>query len=181
MASDSWREIQIDVKAGNRLSGDCIGVYFKGGLYWSVWMPDRILYFDMSSEEFQSIPLPAPHDVEQARPRNKKTHAAWNNSLALLISGGVLLSIEMVMDDYQGGVKAPWTKHLSILGPLENYLYQPIMFWKSDELLMRKKNEGIVSYNLGTQKFRNLLNGVSSYFCDAYLYTKSLVSVKGRN
>ena len=118
MASDSWREIQIDVKAGNGLSADRIGVYFKGDFYWSVSMPDRILSFDMSSEEFRSIPLPAPHDVEQARPRNKKALAAWNKSLALRISG-VLLSIEIwVMDDYVLRLLGP---NIYRLGPLKTF------------------------------------------------------------
>ncbi|PON44108.1 F-box domain containing protein [Trema orientale] len=187
MASHSWREIQIDMAAAIGLSDyNRIGLCCKGIFYWYVSMPNRILCFDMSSDEFHSIPLPAPHNVkpENVCSRTYKTLALWNESIALLISGGVM-SIEIwVMDDYHGAVEASWTKHLTI-STISCCLYHPIMFLKKDELLMASLADvdtTMVSFNVVTHKLKNLcIHGVSPFSCVGSFYTKSLVSVNGGN
>ncbi|PON44105.1 F-box domain containing protein [Trema orientale] len=192
MSSDSWRGIQIDIKIDSFLStGE--GVCCKGVFYWLLAKPDGILSYDLSTDEFHNVPLPLSDNVNQVdvywkhrkgcwnRWNAKKKLAVWNGLFALLIPDMVSFTIEMwVMDDFHGGVKPSWTKHLEI-GPFVIF-YSPIMFWNSYELLMETEDGGIVSYNLGTQKFRNLpIHGVSQQSCYGDFYMKTLVSVKGGN
>ncbi|PON42627.1 F-box associated interaction domain containing protein [Parasponia andersonii] len=87
MASDSWREIRSDMKFGHALcGGNRVVVCWKGFFYWVVKVPDIILAFEMSSDEFHSIQLTVPHNVDQvdALPSTRKILAVWNESVAHL-------------------------------------------------------------------------------------------------
>ncbi|KAF3453052.1 hypothetical protein FNV43_RR03485 [Rhamnella rubrinervis] len=192
LGTDSWREIKLHIKVGF-IPGDRREVYCKGAYYW--WIQNHIrtnmiLSFDMCDEEFHEITVPVNVEMAEGMP---STLAVWNDSLALFISPlqrGVSKLIDMwVMDDCFGGVKRfSWTKHLVIETP--SGISIPVAFWSSDELLMAKTywksdqtgfhTEMLVSYNLHTQKVRNLpICGVLPGSAIAFSFVKSLISVKG--
>ena len=80
------------------------------------------------------------------------------------------------MNDYVGSVEGccSWIKKLTI-GPLDRVAY-PLRFYQ-DELLMQCLDGSHISYNLHTQKLRNLgINCLGGTYV-AFSYVKSLVSV----
>ncbi|XP_048324661.2 F-box/kelch-repeat protein At3g23880-like [Ziziphus jujuba] len=183
ISNDSWTEIELPIEDKDSLSICEYGnqVYCKGVYYW---MTDgKIIYFDISDEEFHVKPLPKENDLPLVRVQKLML---WNNDfVALLIcSGGILepLEIEMwvLMDGDDG--RCCWTKHLSI-GPLI-FCYCPLSFWKSDELLLAyyphyKPPLKMTSDNLGTRKLRDLPIPCSSIFdndVEVIPFVKSLVS-----
>lgn len=139
-----------------------------------------VLSFDMMEEEFRTILLPN-HVHEETKIREL---TLWNGSVAFffaLENSWQSTTFEMwVMVHNFGGVEGFtfWTKHLTI-GPLV-CIYFPLTFWKSDELLIETRDGRIVSYNLNTQKFRQVPvpGPVIPGTTYAGLCFQSLVSVK---
>ncbi|PON55353.1 F-box domain containing protein, partial [Parasponia andersonii] len=179
---DSWREIKIDPVQGKFCYPGSKGVYCRGVYYWlnlGVGY-EMILSFDMSEEEFHTIPM--PYQAEDIHRRISRI-ALWNESLVLLLSPQVpqvSLSLEMwVMVDGSIGVEGStyWRKHLTI-GPIAN-IECPLEFWKHDELLFDTSDGQIVSYNLHTQKLRKLPIPGAIYpgLTSVHLYLKSLLLV----
>ncbi|PON87024.1 F-box associated domain [Trema orientale] len=175
---DSVRLIKISVEC-NSCCPDSKGVYLKGAYYWwnGTSLVDSILCFDMSEEKFHGIPLP------DELIRKSKRLEVWNESLILFLALKCSCSsstFEMwVMVDDSAGVKGStyWRKHLTT-GPLF-CIYFPLAFWKDDELLLETRDGRIVSYNLYTQKLRNVPLPGALYpgLTSASLCLKSLVSV----
>lgn len=195
LGSDSWREIKMPIRVGY-IPSDCKQIYCKGVYYWWIWNHKKmILSFDMCDEEFHEITVPVNVEMVEV---DSCTLAVWNDSPALLFSPlqrEVPKLIEMwVMDDCFGGVKGcfSWTKHLVFEAPSDISI--PVAFRNGDELLMEKTywksdrsvfsydvhTQMLVSYNLHTQKVRNLqFCGLLPASSLAFSYVKSLISVKG--
>ena len=183
LGTDSWREINIGPKP--YCYPHYNGVYCKGFYYWMDQANGRqpeILSFDISKEEFHSIPLPS-----QAKYRSGQQMClvVSNESIIFFLStknycfSKCFETLVMILDSSSGvGATSStyWRKHLTI-GPLKNIL-RPLEFWKDDELLMETRYGLIVSYNLHTQKFRELPVPCAAYpdLTYASLCLKSLVS-----
>ncbi|KAM6577879.1 hypothetical protein CsatB_029716 [Cannabis sativa] len=194
MNSDSWKRIKIDVKLDDTCFHHGKGVLCKGVFYWLMMLltpfPDfeyqTILSFDMSNEEFHSMPLPvdAMRNGDFMFDKREKCLVEWNKSVALLVvdeyKENLPCYIQMfVMDDYNGG-EYSWTTHPTI-GPLETYHF-PLIFSSTDELIMVNSDKGVVSYNLKTQTLRGLpLPEVDMGTCLSNFYVKSLISVEKRD
>ncbi|POO03559.1 hypothetical protein TorRG33x02_007640 [Trema orientale] len=97
------------------------------------------------------------------------------------LAGGFSKSVQMWVMDVNnnsdiGGCRYTWRKYART-EPLEGLIRSPLTFWNSDEFLISTEDRGIVSYNLRTQKTRNV------YKCKGIIssgpYVKSLVSIKG--
>ncbi|EXB38420.1 hypothetical protein L484_022320 [Morus notabilis] len=180
MATDSWREIEMQIQTNGAFSG--AEVYCEGVFYWR--MADynhMILSFDMSDEVFRRIPL--PNNLQELAIDLDIELAVWNGSVAFFYFPGetedpTLFVMNDRVDDARGSCY--WVKHLTI-GPFEG-IARPWIFWKNDELLMvRKGTEGwLVSYNVRSKKIRGLpIQGERGrYF--RFLYVGSLVSVQRR-
>ncbi|XP_068323265.1 F-box/kelch-repeat protein At3g06240-like [Pyrus communis] len=174
-----------------------------------------IVLFDMSREVFHDILL--PHEMLEFNDFEgigiQMCLKVWNESIALFrlnyntFEGGDTLPFEMWLmdDDSRGGANnegGVWTKHFAAkipwfsMSPL--LLQNTLAMWKSDEVLMVENNGGIVCYNLGTKKLKNLpiqsavrtipiFPPPPSYFpeCKAnhspVVYVKSIVSVTEGN
>ncbi|PON47173.1 F-box domain containing protein [Trema orientale] len=176
LESDSWREIEVHVEFGGLPFIDR-GVFCQGVFYWLISTNDDylILSFDISDEVFHSIALPDNLPVTLAK---EIKLAVWNESIALFFCLGEREAprfIELwVLDDRS------WIKKLTI-GPLDG-IATACAFWKNDELLLQETVGGIVSYNLHSQRLRNLtIRGVESVRHWECLYVKSLVSMRGGN
>ncbi|PON83095.1 F-box domain containing protein [Trema orientale] len=171
--NDSWREIKM--REG---TDDCDlfcdkTVCCKGVSYWllfNVHTFEVIIYsFDMHDEEFRTIPLP---DKFQTSSRGyvldwDTSLTELNESLALFYHPkdkyGTVSPIEMwIMYESSEGHKF-WCKHLSI-DPVGGIYKIPILFWKSDELLMMENKKGLVSCNILTKRVRRLHNRKLSTF-----------------
>ncbi|XP_024024824.1 F-box/kelch-repeat protein At3g23880 [Morus notabilis] len=191
--TSSWREIEMNVLESEQEIFQLVFASLKntfqeqccrGVYYWLFSLSsekEMMISFDMCEEEFRRVALP---DRAESRGYLVSTSLqTWNDSLALLYCPGcsdTIGSIEMwVMSDSAvcaDGHTGPrsWTKYRTF-GPLEG-IWCPLAFWKSDELLMRAKDEGVVSYNLHTQKLRSASTLVSPVDF-AHIYLKTLVSV----
>ncbi|GMN50282.1 hypothetical protein TIFTF001_019438 [Ficus carica] len=133
------------------------GVYYwrSAGLQGS---EHTVLSFDLSEEKFDTIKLPL---IAQRPNRRFKRLTIWKQSAVFFISterSHHSTSFEMwvmMVHDFNGveGFTS-WNKHLTI-GSLV-CIYSPLAFWKDDELLMQTRDGRIVSYNLHTQKFKEL-------------------------
>ncbi|GMN56118.1 hypothetical protein TIFTF001_025226 [Ficus carica] len=193
LGTNSWR--RLNVAQGIRVQDQSRYLHLKGVCYWLVMIEAsgecKVLCFNVSGEMFYFIPFP---DSEM----DYASFFVWNDSFALFLCNQErenpdLASYEMwVMTEYDDIVKGacPWTKHL-VIGPLKrtkkfSYSGQPLdgfpipeQFCKRDELLFR--NDGrLLSYNLHSQKLRDI--GVAGWNHDVRIrfYVKSLVSVKAR-
>lgn len=189
--SDSWREINMpqdlsDCIEGARLKGLC----WKGVCYWLVHNPDGyendfVLCFNMCEEEFYLIQLPDLEDFTLGI--FGWSLSVWNDSVTLYLTSQGDDSREyhfFMMDD--GGTKGDcsWTK--CVFFKLGVDVMDELAVWKNDEFLMEvMKNKGrqLVSYNLGTHKFTDVVVGdtdgigLPKWAC---FYVKSLVSVRRR-
>ncbi|TQD82904.1 hypothetical protein C1H46_031568 [Malus baccata] len=159
LGADSWREVKFEI--------DCSVIwtpsfyfYFKGVFYWfatDLHNNDFILTFDM----------------------------VWNESIALFCyckDEGTGLSIFDIweMDDSTDGVKSRWSKKRLTIDSVPS-IEIPLVFWKNDELLLTATDGCVVSYNIRTQKLKDLpIHGIENpLYIQAVLYAESLVSVRG--
>ncbi|KAI5326384.1 hypothetical protein L3X38_035458 [Prunus dulcis] len=81
-----------------------------------------------------------------------------------------------VLDDFYGA-EGSWTKHLTF-EPLVG-IKRVLEFWKSEEILMVTEYGDIVSYNLETEKLKNLPRNSPSDF-ETSAYVNSLVTINHR-
>ena len=182
IGSDSWREIKIDPKPPLlAFLHQSKGLHYKGICYWLGTSGDRltIVCFDMSSEEFYTIPL---SDNIQKHGGYLNKLAVWNKSVVLLRKHDHFVVDMWVMDDSLGESKGPltWTKHMTV-GPLPD-IGLPVAFWKSDEFLSFTYCGRLVSYNIGTKRMKYLpIDRTDGGLALADFYVESLVSLKGRN
>ncbi|PON36094.1 F-box associated domain [Parasponia andersonii] len=165
LITNSWREIEFDSREmmfgleANDLEINGIGVFYKGVIYWHIRFVetphDKMLCFDVCDETFHCLPL---SDTLQSAddPWYTKWHtlSLWNESLALFKyfrERQCTLSFELwVMDDWFGS----WSKQL-VVGPLVG-IEAALTFWTDDEILLQEKYKNLVSYNVHSQKLRNL-------------------------
>ncbi|KAK2991679.1 hypothetical protein RJ640_028267 [Escallonia rubra] len=172
LSTDSWRE--IDAVVPYVCYFPCSQLLFNGAFYW--WAYDHgeewILSFHISTEVFQRIQLP---DVCAFPDGNERAFLVLNESLALLLfNSSEQTSFDIwLMTEY--GVSESWTKHFTI-GPLVQ-VERPVLFWK-DELLLEKANGQLVSYDLKSQRLKEIqVYGAQESF-RALVYSESLVPIK---
>ncbi|PON44102.1 F-box domain containing protein [Trema orientale] len=177
--NNCWREIEMPILRTKVMHGN---VYCKGVCYWLIQEDNgMILSFDMCDELFHTIPLPDNLGPLQADHMNLMV---WNDSVALLSYSGhkwhqVSIEIWIMNDSFSGGGGTRpfyWSKCQTV-GPISG-IGVPLMFWRSDELLVEGRDGDLVSYNLRTQKLRNIVPPrtyqISYLACS---YVKSLVSL----
>lgn len=151
LSTNSWREIKF---MEGRIFDKCCwksekGVYCKGFYYWLVNVSFGrrcVISLDLCDEVFRILTSLADVVCRQ-------DIAVWNDSVVLFSTtdnAGLQRSIDIwVLDD-----QCKWRKHLSI-GPFED-VRNPLIFWKSNELLLRKRDDQIASYNIRSRKIRKL-------------------------
>ncbi|KAL5565986.1 hypothetical protein UlMin_029150 [Ulmus minor] len=183
LKTDTWREIQVPLGAGY-VSIPHREVYLDGNFYWlmedvngdSDNSDDIIVSFDMRDEVFLSMLLP---DDLQTPEVNCCSLTVWKESIALFFfpgQKGAPLSIDIWAID-KGSDCFLITKQVSIKPLLD--IACPVTFWKDDEIIMKGRKGGLVSYNLCTQKLRKLdIGGVKRVSSWSLFYVKSLVSVE---
>lgn len=149
LSTDSWREIEF--VEGEGFDRCCWksekGVYCKGFYYWLVnvsFSRRCVISLDLRDDVFRLLPLSPdlvfPQDI-----------AVWDDSVVLFSSPDYARQpIEIwVLDD-----QCEWRKHSSI-EPFKDVRY-PLTFWKSNELLLCKRDDQIASYNIRSKKIRKL-------------------------
>ncbi|XP_062002254.1 F-box/kelch-repeat protein At3g06240-like [Rosa rugosa] len=181
LSSHSWREIKID-KECHVFWTPSFEIHFRGIYYWSALTyptpgadKEAIFAFDMSEETFEEIPIP---DGICARDGIIKFLAVWKESVALIsCKGDGPKSFDIWVMDDSSGIKGSWTKHL-VIGPIECEI--PLVFWKSDELLLVISDGRVVSYHLGNKTIKYLpIHGVEDpQYIQAVVCVNSMISVK---
>ncbi|XP_060967043.1 putative F-box protein At3g17500 isoform X2 [Cannabis sativa] len=194
VGSDSWREINMSQDVMDYIVHTqlCNAVCFGGVCYWYISQPgiDKILSFDMSSEEFRMIDLPDFehfYAAEDFLVSYSTRLAVWNDSVVMYLApdftwGNKLIFFVFTMDK---GVAGGWTKYVQI-GPLEKYYNNLLPFWKNDEILMEVFVDDtrvyyLASCNIRTGKLRNVFGvdrKLKIYYNSFCLYEKSLVSIR---
>ncbi|KAM6579051.1 hypothetical protein CsatB_030888 [Cannabis sativa] len=157
LGSDSWREINVsqdvmDYMVHSQLRST---VSFGGVCYWYMNLDgmEKILSFDMSSEEFHMIDLPDFEPLialEDSFVCYYPALAVWNDSVVMYLAPHFPWGIGSNLDKsiffvftMDKGVAGGWTKYEQI-GPLEKYFnYLLLPFWKNDEILMEVFEDGI--------------------------------------
>ncbi|KAM6598198.1 hypothetical protein CsatA_008722 [Cannabis sativa] len=193
VGSDSWREINMSQDVMDYIVHTelCKGVCFGGVCYWYISQPgiDKILSFDMSSEEFRMIDLPDfkhLYAAEDSFVSYNPRFAVWNDSVVMYLASqfpwqNKCIFFVFTMDK---GVAGGWTKYVQIV-PLEKSYNNLLPFWKNDEILMQVFEDGykehLASCNIRTGKLRNVFGvdrKLKIYYNSFCLYEKSLVSIR---
>ncbi|PRQ42313.1 putative F-box domain-containing protein [Rosa chinensis] len=182
LGANCWREIKADVLVSTVCWSPSFEMYFKGIYYWDAYSyltprqyKDGILAFDMSDELFYLIYHP-----ETTREFNKSL-AVWKESIALITyEGDAPKCFDLWLNEDSSCFKGLWTKYFTI-GPVEVEI--PLVFWKSNEILMVNADKHIVSYNLDTQTLKCLpMHGVEDpEYIYAIIYVSSIISVNRDN
>ncbi|CAL2269098.1 unnamed protein product [Prunus armeniaca] len=206
LSTDSWREIKNNSLETDTTCffPDYFQMYFQGICYWvgyeqpkqSVEYEDEeqkpmVIFFDTGDEIFHNILFPDSFYMyeEGSSYAYEMSYLMycdlriilWNGSIALF--GFNRFSVfpdsygVWVLDDFDGA-KGSWTKH---------FTFEPLMgikrvleFWRSDEILMVTEDGDTVSYNLATEKLKNLpMNSLSDF--ETIVYVNSLVSITRGN
>ncbi|XP_009341315.3 F-box/kelch-repeat protein At3g06240-like [Pyrus x bretschneideri] len=176
-AANCWREIKIHISSNTYSCSSSL--YLKGFCYWYAKDSEEcILSFDLGDETFHIIHFPSRREsgftFDYIFLRNESLasfcspyHPSENSQ-----------SCEIwVMDDYDK-VKSSWTKLLTV-GSLP--IRKPLMFWKSDELLMIDSDGRVASYNssTGNLKYLHIPPTVTrAVDFEALIYVKSIVPLK---
>ncbi|PQP94593.1 S locus F-box protein with the low allelic sequence polymorphism 1-S4 [Prunus yedoensis var. nudiflora] len=206
VSTDSWREIKnnsLETEA-TVFFPDYFQMYFQGICYWvgyeqpkqSMEYEDEeqkpmVIFFDTGDEIFHHILLPdsfymyeegSAYAYEMSYIMYTDLRIIlWNGSIALFGINRFSALPESygvwVLDDFDGA-NGSWTKHLTF-DPLEG-VKRVLEILKSDEILMVTEDGDIVSYNLATEKLKNLPMNSSSDF-ETIVYVNSLVSITGRH
>nr|BAG12294.1 S locus F-box protein with the low allelic sequence polymorphism 1-S5 [Prunus avium] len=207
LSTDSWREIKNNSLETDTTCffPDYFQMYFQGICYWvgyeqpkqSVEYEDEeqkpmVIFFDTGDEIFHNILFPDSFYMyeEGSAYAYEMSYIMYSDLRIILWNGSVALfgfnRFSAFPDSYgvwvlNGfyGAKGSWTKQFTF-EPLEG-IKRVLEFWKSDELLMVTEEDGdIVSYNLETEKLRNLpMNSPCDF--ETVVYVNSLVSITGGN
>ncbi|KDO72530.1 hypothetical protein CISIN_1g016291mg [Citrus sinensis] len=183
LSTDSWRKVNINLFA----AGICFlqrleSLYFNRAFHWMAWgdfheSDSFILSFDISDETFKKIA--GPSSTLNAR-KDSRELIVLNESLAFVLHDASAVQSLMeiwIMDEV--GVKAKWKKLLTIEG--NSRLQKPLVFWKSDELVMEDKTGKFCRYNLRTGEIKDLPVRRRLRKYSAVNYLSSLVSVRAGN
>lgn len=194
--TDSWRQLHdVDdvIFPRDDIYNSALNVYMNGRYHWWVNSSARrlvnknysILSFDMSDEEFRTLPFPDLFDEYYLRERYSGNISVLNESMTSMFfpyqKGEKCYDI-WVMHEY--GVKESWTKEY-VVGPIYG-VDRPLAFWKNNGgLFLTNQNGHLVLYDPTDHETKDLqMNGCTRYLCDKYLYVliyvESLVSLKGR-
>ncbi|XP_030503465.1 uncharacterized protein LOC115718781 [Cannabis sativa] len=202
LGSDSWREINMsqdvmDYIAQAEVTELCNGVCFGGVCYWCISQLgiEKILSFDMSSEEFRMIDLPRDSlfDIEDWSDNYILCLAVWNDSVVMSLTPNFTWKHDdpyhdesiLLIFTMDKGVAGGWTKYEQV-GPLEKYYNNLLPFWKNNEILMEVFEDGSVEHlascNIRTQKLRNVVfdrvRKINLRYGWVCLYEKSLISIR---
>lgn len=191
LGMDSWREFILpqDMDIAGFRHKDAL--YQRGVCYWVVQDFEdvvKILCFDISDEEFYVARFPNLQDIKFRVDR--LGISVWNDYVALSVSSidydrdtRPLFIDVFVMVDQSSGDKgaASWRKQFSI-GPIVTVDFvNTLSIIQNNEFLMQCSDKRLVSCNLRTQKFRDVIvDDVDQLRHWACFYEKSLVSVKSR-
>ncbi|XP_062024985.1 F-box protein CPR1-like isoform X1 [Rosa rugosa] len=180
LGADCWIEIKAFV-LGTISSPRSLHMHFKGIYYWSgfSYITRELQYvlfaFDMSDELFYLIYLP------EAAFGIYCNLAVWKESLLLITHREEAPKcFDLWLNEDSDFLKGSWTKYFTIK-PIEVDI--PLVFWKSNEILMVNVDRRIVSYNLDTQTLKCLpIHGAEDPLCIyAINYVNSIISVKRNN
>nr|QDB64795.1 S locus F-box protein 1 [Prunus dulcis] len=206
LSTDSWREIKNNCLETDTTCffPDYFQMYFQGICYWvgydqpkqSVEYEDEeqkpmVILFDTGDEIFHNILLPDSFYMyeEGSAYAYEMSYIMYSDLRIILWNGSVALfgfnpcsalpeSYGVWVLDGFDGAKGSWTKHLTF-EPLIG-IKRVLEFWKSDEILMVTENGHVVSYNLETEKLKNLpMNNPSDF--ETIVYVNSLVPITGGN
>lgn len=180
LSTGSWRRISAP---GIRflVCLDWSHTFLNGATHWFAHNPGNgrslIVSFDMGNEVFGEIVLP-----------RSIASKPLTVSISISVFKGFLSLIQhcqymgnkcciWVMEEY--GVAESWVKHFTI--DLNGVLGKVFGFRKNGEVLMRTKEDYLVSYNLETKQILNTgIHGIPRFFY-ANNYTESLVLLNKSN
>ncbi|BFG36888.1 hypothetical protein CerSpe_231620 [Prunus speciosa] len=205
-STDSWREIKNNslVTEAAVLFPDYFQMYFQGICYWVGYEQPKqygfyddeeqkpmVILFDTGDEIFHYILFPDSFYMyeEGSSYAYEMSYIMYTDLRIILWNGSIALfgfnRFSVFPDSYGvwvldgfDGAKGSWTKHLTFepLGGIKRVLE----FWKTDEILMVTEHGDIVSYNLETEKLKDLPINIPSEF-ETIMYANSLVPITRGN
>ncbi|XP_028792828.1 F-box/kelch-repeat protein At3g06240-like [Neltuma alba] len=182
LSTDSWTRMYNSNTRDFDFADDCFALFFKGTYYW--WGFRRgdkstiILALRTGDEIFHKVS--APDNVDISKPEGRSL-AEWKESLSLICCSGFGLNMSIDIWVMKGsGAQDSWTKMQSVTSLLLEEP-KPLVFWKGDELLLETCGGEIKSYNVVTQKIKNLKieDRPVLHSVQAVNYAATLASIKG--
>ncbi|GAB4824469.1 hypothetical protein Ancab_040298 [Ancistrocladus abbreviatus] len=200
LSTNSWTLLNVDAELVSLYNNDrCCMV--AGCLWWplkveDMWCPitDEVgilrwsfalLRFDLNSETFHKI-MP-PEDLQGIRDITPLFILALEKRVALVLYEVESSKISRCFDIWvmeESGVDVSWNKILSI-GPIPGYeprsvgTFEPIAFWGNNRFLLLRHGEGVIIYELSTQKVKLVKLNVESEFCrhQIFVYKDSFLKI----
>ncbi|GAB4824467.1 hypothetical protein Ancab_040297 [Ancistrocladus abbreviatus] len=170
LSTNSWTLLDVDVELVSPLHNNrCCMI--AGCLWWPIMHEVEhlrwsfsLLRFDLNSEVFHKI-MP-PEDLQGVRDEIPQSSIlALDDRVALIIYDAKDLRIERCFDiwvmEESSGDDVSWSKILSI-GPI--LAYEPLAFWGNNRFLLFRNTEGVILYELSTQKIKHTKLNVGSEF-----------------
>ncbi|KAI9088101.1 hypothetical protein K1719_030078 [Acacia pycnantha] len=180
--TDSWTRMYNSNTRDFDFADDCFALFFKGTYYW--WGSKRgdkstiILGLTMGDEDFLKVSVPDNVDISKS---NGRSLAVWKQSISLIFCSGSGLNMSIDIWVMKGsGVRCSWTKMQSVTSLLLEEP-KPLVFWKENEILLETNNGEIKSYNVVTQKIKDLKieGNPVLHSVQAVNYEATLVPIKG--
>ncbi|XP_059630872.1 F-box protein CPR1-like [Cornus florida] len=179
------RDIEMDILA--RLPVETLvrfSCFLNGALHWLV-KPRVIACFDLSKEVFSEMSLDGIRGGNEIDLSFRKLGVLEECLYAVSLSNGVNGRLVEVWLMKEYGVKASWSKFITIPCDVGTICFTPLCFLRNGELLLKidGSNSGLYvdqsklgSYNTEENTFTKICDCPS--FNEAFLYMESLVSPK---
>jgi len=176
LRSNSWRK--LDVNMEYKPIGDqvCIDGFSHCLCKSATHNEAYLLSFDLSNEIFLATPIPSDMD-DLFHNFSVWIHLVLlNGSIALILNYRDTFTFHIsILGDL--GVKESWTK-IFIVGPLPCLEY-PIGVGKKGDMLFRKKDGGLVRFDLNTQKIEELGIIIERFCCKILIHKENLLPFEG--
>ena len=184
LSTDSWTRLRNTNAGSFDFGTDCFAMCFKRTYYWWALKCENkfptILAFNMEDKVFQRVPTPSHIDISDP---GRRSLAVWNDSITLISCAyGPITSFDIwVMDGF--GAEGSWTLMQRVIKHQERVPKgpKPLVFWKSNELLMEMSCGKIKSYNVDTQELKDIMvkGRPIQHSSQAVNYVATTVSLKG--
>ncbi|ESR38727.1 hypothetical protein CICLE_v10027518mg, partial [Citrus x clementina] len=169
LCTNSWRNLK-SIDYTMRLSSE--RTYLDEAFYWLLRLENHndnyvILSFHMTDEKFREIPGPC------------RLESSLDVTVGVYYQSLSLLMLDTVDNCFKIWVmkKKNWIKQLTV-GPFVG-IFQPLRFWKKGAFFVESNSSQLLLYEPDTGELRDF--ELECCWFSIYIYTESLITLKGRD
>lgn len=180
LKSNSWKKLELDMNHKSIHWNKEFHVYMDG-LSHNLGRDERddescLISFDWSNEVFVTTPLFLDIDNFYLHYKTWTKIVLINGSIASITNFEDMLHISILGEL---GVKESWIKIL-IIGPF-HYLDYPIGAGKKGDMMFRKRDGGLVWFDLNTQMIEDLGIRAEIFTTRLFIHGENLIPFEGNN